>query len=306
MVGGSGFIGRNFLWRTDLDWGCVATFNTSTTFESFLEQRCLSHVKAIKVNLSDKWTVNNEINKVGNKFDVCLYVAGNSDIGLSRREPISDLSSNVCSLINVLESVHVNKFIFMSSGAVYEGYSGLVNPSLPVNPTIPYAISKLMSERYINYFQKCTDHINSYICLRFFGCYGFFEPARKIFTKLIKELYINKNNNYTIVGDGKNYIDAMYIDDTISGLLKIIESDKENKIVDFCFGQPLTINELVSQSAQILTNKQVKITHIGSPSEYTTFYASPLEMESLFGFRPRLKLSEGLKMFSELSIRQEV
>ena len=123
--------------------------------------------------------------------------------------------------------------IFFSSGAVYDGLTGLVSPESKLNPKLPYAISKLASEQYIQFFAK-KGQIENYIILRFFGAFGPYEPERKIYTKLVRAFALEGKDEFVVRGDGKNLIDAMYVDDTIDGILKVMASSEKNKIVDFC------------------------------------------------------------------------
>jgi len=297
VVGGSGFIGRHFLLKAPSEWDCYATYHKSTDFIDFVGSRELKNVTPVQADLTTIGGVVDLLCKAGETFDVCLYAMGNSDIAMSYEEPVTDLTTNVNSLLNLLQSTFIKKLIFMSSGSVYEGYKGLVNPSLPVNPTTPYSISKLASERYIEHFQKNTNHLDNYICLRFFGAYGPMELPRKIYTNLVKAFGLNHEDTFTIKGDGKNYIDAMYIDDAIEGIIKMIKSDKSNKILDYCVGSPLTINELIHFAAKTF-NKDFVLHHDKAPAaEYTTFYASPLEVKALYGFIPQRSLQRGLKRF---------
>lgn len=298
VAGGSGFIGKNILLRTPHDMECVGTYNTSHDFPEFLNSNGLTHVKPVKVEMRDPECVKGTFKKIGNEFDVCIYVMGNSDIGLARREPLTDVQANIHSLLNLLKNTYTGKFIFMSSGAVYEGHSDLVHPDMRVMPTIPYSIDKLSSELFIRYFQENTNHIEDYVNLRFFGAYGPMEPTRKIYTNLINAFVVENKNTYRIMGNGKNFIDAMYIDDAVDALLKIAKSDKGNITVDFCFGRPLTINELILQVGRTFGH-EVKLQHEGAAAEYTTFYASPQAMEALFNFKPNTFLSEGMKKFAE-------
>ncbi|MBU88285.1 MAG: hypothetical protein CL722_04810, partial [Chloroflexi bacterium] len=45
-------------------------------------------------------------------------------------------------------------------------------------------------------------------------------------------------------GDGNNFLDTMHIRDFISGIIKVIESNVKNKIIDFCKSNPVTLKEL--------------------------------------------------------------
>jgi nucleoside-diphosphate-sugar epimerase len=303
VAGGSGFIGKNFLLKSPPSWECIGTYNTSAHFPQYLKSKGLHHVKPVRVEMKNPESVKTAFRESETQFDVCLYVLGNSDIGLSRREPYTDLACNIHSLLNLIQVIKTGKFIFMSSGSVYEGYKSLINPSLKVEPTIPYSVSKLASERYIQYYHQNTDRIDSFVCLRFFGAYGPMEPRRKLYTKLIKDICIDKRDKITIMGNGKNFIDAMYIDDTIDALLKIARSDKGNVILDLCYGRPMTINELVMEIGSIF-GRNITIQHQGSAAEYTTFFASPHHVEALFNFSPTTSLQEGMMKFADYVVNQ--
>jgi len=141
--------------------------------------------------------------------------------------------------------------------------------------------------------------IDSFVVLRFFGAYGPYEPSRKIFTKLVRAFYFDKRRDFTIVGDGNNFIDAMFVDDAVDGLLSVIGSDVRDVTVDFASGEPLTINELVTRLAKIFGLSNVTIKCKGSPVEYTTFYVSAERMESFFGFKPKTSLEVGIRKLAK-------
>ena len=293
VLGASGFIGKNFILKAPKDWGIVAIHN-KTNLQDFVEEHRLDNVITVKCDLTNEKEVEKLSKQIGNNFDACLYLAANTSIPLSVKDPIFDFHANTITLLNILNFFRGEKIIFLSSGAVYDGLSGLVNPNMPVSPNIPYAISKLASENYIKFYVAKKGTFKNYIILRFFGAYGPYEPARKIYTKLVNAFYFDNKNEFTVYGDGTNLIDAMYIDDTIDGILKVIKSDNQNITVDFCSGTPLTIDEMVYASADIFSKKDVTVRHEGITPEYITFYASPLKMHQLFGFKPTISLNEGL------------
>lgn len=296
VTGASGFIGKNFILNTTKNIEIVAIYNQSTDFLQFIERNNLKHVVPVQCNLLSEKEIIKNISHRYNKFDFCLYLAANGDPSISVKNPVFDLDSNVTSLINVIKNTKSNRFIYLSSGAVYDGLKGLVNPEVQLNPKLPYAISKMASEQYIKFFNK-HGMIDEYVILRFFGAYGPYEPPRKIYTKLIKNFYLKKNNEFTIRGNGKNFIDAMYIEDAVKGITKVIMSDKQNLTVDFCSGTPLTINELVKKVARIFGIQTVKINKIGETAEYIEFYSSPAKMKQLFDFEPKMSLKRGLEKF---------
>jgi UDP-glucose 4-epimerase len=297
VPGASGFIGKNFILKAPKDWGIIAIYN-NRNLQDFVDEHNLSNVIAVKCDLANEKEVERLSKQVGKGFDICLYLAANTVIPLSVKDPVFDLHANTISLLNFLKFFRGKRIIFLSSGAVYDGLSGLVNPNIPVSPKIPYAISKLASENYIKFYVAKKKNFKNYIILRFFGAYGSYEPPRKIYTKLIRAFYFENKNEFTVYGDGRNRIDAMYIDDTIDGILKVIRSDSQNLTVDFCSGNPLSISELVFATADIFDKVNPTIRYEGTSEEYIKFYVSNKMMEKLFAFKPVTTLEEGLKKFA--------
>jgi len=297
VVGASGFIAKNLLLKIPKDWMVFGIYRTDKTFTEFLERNELCNVSPIKCDLESPIDVKNVLENFESSIDVCVYLAANTNVRKLVEDPILDVSTNIAPLLNFLKYFRGRRLIFFSSGAVYMGLSGKVSPSSKINPTIPYAISKYASELYIKFYRDKQKTFQEYVILRFFGAYGPYEPPRKISTKLLELVKNPHENKITVFGDGENYIDFMYIDDTMQGLLTVITSPKANVTVDFCSGNPRTINELVKNVGQIF-DKKIQIEHAGVSSEYITFYASPRRMFQYFRFRPSISLEKGFTEFS--------
>lgn len=292
LAGASGFIGRNFIKGAPPDWRIAGIYRSNPQFAQFAEG--FNNLSVLKCDLSDALQAKEKLSSLPEYFDTGLFVWGNSDIGLSCREPLSDLRDNLESLINLVTNVKFGRFIFMSSGTVYMGQSGAVDETKFLAPSAPYGVSKLAGELYLRFFAEKTGRIKEYVIVRFFGAYGPMEPARKIFTNLIKRFYIEKRNDFTLGGDGKNLIDAMYIDDTVEALKRIILAEKANLTLDLCKGEPMALRDLVLRVAGIVGVKNAKINYAGESKENITFYASPEKAQKSFGFLANVGLEEGI------------
>lgn len=303
IPGASGFIGKNLLLKLPPRWEVIALYNTSHDFLDFLVRNNLQNVYPLKVDLSDKDQIKKIVSIFGDNFDFAVYLAANGDPIHSVKDPSNDLLSNTITLINFLESIHVDRFLYFSSGAVYDGLIGEISPASALFPILPYAISNLASESYIKFYHLKRKKINSYIILRFFGAFGPYEPERKIYTKLIKNFALEKKESFSIAGDGNNLIDAMYIDDTIDGILKVIESNYSNITLDFAFCNPITINELVKTTARIFGIKNPDIKHENTVPEYIAFKADCRTFNKTFDFETKINLDEGILKFCDFLVR---
>ena len=296
ITGSGGFIGKNLLLGLSPDHQLIA-FGRGGDLRNFVKDRSLSGVEVALCDFKDSESIAALADELGPELDAVIYLAGNGDPAYSVTHPAVDLTDTVLGLVNFLSNFKVGRFIYFSSGAVYDGLSGPVSPDSALDPRLPYAIGKLACEQYIKFFRK-LGRIDSYIILRFFGAYGPFEPPRKIYSRLVRAFAIDRKDEYTIRGDGKNLIDAMFAGDTVRGVRSVLESSENDLILDFCLGKPYTIKKLVEETARIF-NIKARINMEGEVPEYIDFRPSPRMMEDLFGFTPSIPLDEGLPILAQ-------
>ena len=293
VTGASGFIGRNVLVGLPRDWKIVATWHRDESFPDFLRANGLAHVEPRRVDLAEAADAARLAE--GGAYDACVYLAANGDPARSVAEPALDLRANAVALVNVLAACRFGHFVFFSSGAVYDGMRGPVGPESPVAPLLPYAISKWASERYVLNARK-QGGIASASVVRFFGAYGPHEPARKIYGRLVRQFAFERAPRFAIRGDGRNLIDAMYVDDAVRAVRDILERPGETRTLDLCSGTPLTLTELVTRAARRF-GIEPRIEHVGKVPEYIEFRSADGTMEKVYGFRPAIALEDGLERF---------
>lgn len=295
LTGASGFIGRNYLLKSKFSSDAhTCIFNQSATFTQWLKEQNNNNITIHKIDLSDSLEIKSIIGK-DVSFDVCIYLAANSDPAFSFGHPLEDLYKNAVALINLCNCIKTQKFIYFSSGAVYDGNIGYINPNVKLSPILPYAISKLASEYYLRFFQSIKKFERISI-VRFFGAYGPYEAERKIYGKLVKHFGIQHQSDYIIKGDGENFIDAMYIDDTINAIDNLIEDYTPPEVFDLYSGNPLTITELVKRSAHIFGILPY-ISYKESVSEYIKFVSNDNTYNKRYGNVSKVTLEEGLQLF---------
>jgi len=293
VTGASGFLGRNLLLRAPADWSVTATYRTSADFPRFVSERCRKgQVEAIRCDLEISDAVEH-FGRIRSTFELCIFLAANTSVPLSVKEPAIDLKANTLTVLNVLKSVSIKHFVFLSSGAVYDGIHGAVGPGTPVLPSLPYAISKLASELYTRRAQA-DGKIRSHAIIRFFGAYGPHEPARKIYSRLVEELGIQRRGVFKIYGDGSNLIDAMYVEDAIAALLKVCVGVRPHVTVDLAAGEPISVRDLVSRAARYFLGREVIVQTEGTAHEAIGFRPDTGPFASMFQFRPKVTLEEGL------------
>jgi nucleoside-diphosphate-sugar epimerase len=301
VTGASGFLGKNALLAIPSSWQVIALYRPGNSgFLSFVETHRLRHVQPLACDLTDMQQVERAISQIGRDFDSCLSLASNTSIPGSIERPIDDLTINTIGLLHLLQSCSFDHLVYLSSGAVYIELTGLVGPASALSPTLPYAISKLAAEQYIRAFVEHHQTPRQATIVRFFGAYGPYEPPRKLYTKLVRQFAFKRDPHFTVIGDGENFIDAMYIDDAIRALLAVLALPPSGGVrcIDLGVGSGESINSVVTRAAHLF-GLEPQITYEGSVAEYIRFVIDPRPFTLLYQFTPRISLEEGLKYLIE-------
>ena len=296
LTGASGFIGHNVLLRAPRDWQILAVCHRSTGLEEFVRQHQLANVRVLRCDLTDPASVSH-LAGGDSAFDACLYLAANGDPAQSADRPAWDLRLNTLALVTCLEQIRCGHFVYVSSGAVYDGLAGAVTPATPVAPRLPYAISKLASEHYLRAFAERKKTVGSFVNVRFFGAYGPYEPGRKITTRWIHGV-MSGQREFPIRGNGENLIDFMYVDDAVDGFLALTSAAGYSGTVDFASGTPVSVNVVVQTMARVL-GASVTLRHEGHTEEYIQFRSADTTMRDRFGVVPRIPFEDGVRRLHE-------
>ena len=298
LTGASGFLGRNLLLAMPKGWKTVAVYHRSRDFVQFLRQNRLQGVRALQCDLSEARTLKRQGVLTRGSFDTCLYLAANGDPTFSVKDPEQDFRRTTLTLLNLLSHVKIRRLLYVSSGAVYEGHQGRVSPTSRLSPRLPYAISHLAAEYYVQSFWKLKKNPKEYLIVRFFGAYGPYEPPRKIYTRLVRAFGNRKSRTFTIRGNGKNLIDAMSVTDAVQALLRALQSPLKNRTFDLCSGRPLSIEALVRRAASTFGVIHLKIRKEGTTVEPIHFRTSTQFQKKHLHFTPKVPLEVGLQRFA--------
>ena len=293
VTGASGFLGRNTLVRAPRDWDIVAVYHQAADFPGFVAREALTQVRPIHCDLTNAADVQS-LRATAGEVDAVLYLAANGDPAASARDPLRDLRLNTQAVLTFLEHCPAPHMVYLSSGAVYDGARGPVTPDTPVQPRLPYAISKLASEQYIRYFAERRQAPATYVNVRFFGAYGPYEPLRKITTRFLTALR-RGDREFVVRGDGSNLIDFMYVDDALAGLFRLLTSvDGDRRTVDLSSGHPTSIRGIVDAMARAVGDK-ITVRFEGVTEEYIEFRSVDRAMIDRYQFVPGTSFEAGFE-----------
>lgn len=232
-----------------------------------------------------------------NKPEVIFHLAAKAYVNYSFDHPYEVMQTNVVGTLNVLEAVRmsetIKRVVCTSSSEIYgtAQYSP-IDEKHPLNPSTPYAASKVAADRY------CYSYINTYglpiAVIRPFNTFG----PRHTYDVIPK--FINlavKNEPLTIYGDGEQQRDFLYVQDAVKGF-EIMGSHKNaiGKFVNFASGKSYTIKYVAKKIVELSGSKS-KIVHVDKRlGEVDKLIGNYSLAKKLFGWEPKVPFEEGLKL----------
>jgi nucleoside-diphosphate-sugar epimerase len=285
VVGGSGFIGRNFLSTFKPEGHPVAsTYHADESFPEFAGGLDYE-VRTIRCDLLDE---SNDFSA----YDTALYLAGNSNHGWAGQHPAEDLALNGAAMARFLQSFR-GHLVLLSSAAVYLGNDGLVGPSTVTHPLFPYAISKLASELYAQW-ARAEGRLVGCTVLRLYYTYGPGEEARRLIFRTLTEFGLRGATRFTVNGDGRSLMGPIHVSDLARALGLVVRSDDTSGVYDVMGERAYSVNEIVSLAASV-SGVEAEIEHVATNEDHLGFYSDPNAFAQAFEFQPAFALREGME-----------
>ncbi len=232
-----------------------------------------------------------------------IHFAGIGDIVPSIEHPTEYMDVNVQGTVRVLEAARmagVEKMVYAASSSCYGLADTPTAEDHPVRPQYPYALSKNMGEQACLHWHKVYDlPVNS---IRIFNAYGTRSRTSgaygAVFGVFLKQKLEGKP--FTVVGDGAQRRDFLYVTDVVKAFLAATETDRVNEIWNLGAGNPQTVNRLV----ELLHGEEVHIPK--RPGEPDCTWADISKITAELGWKPQVSLEEGVeKILAEIDYWRE-
>ena len=209
------------------------------------------------------------------------------------RKGITCNLTNINGTIKVLEAArfaNVKKFVYAASSSCYGLAKTPTKETHKIDPQYPYALSKYLGEKVCFHWQKLYNlPVNS---IRIFNSYG--NRVRTtgaygaVFGVFLKQKLEKKP--YTIVGNGKQKRDFIFISDVTSAFLKAATTRIKGEVFNLGCGKPQSINNLV----KILGGKKIYIPK--RPGEPDVTFADIRKIKKLLKWKPKVSFEKGVKL----------
>tara|TARA_B100001063_G_C16751198_1_gene550375 strand:+ start:859 stop:1854 length:996 start_codon:yes stop_codon:yes gene_type:complete len=232
--------------------------------------------------------------------DTVIHLAALIAIPFSYISPRSYVDTNVHGTLNILEvskEMNISKIIHTSTSEVYGSALHIpIDEEHPIRGQSPYSASKIAADQLaISYHSSFESPIT---ILRPFNTYGPRQSARAIIPTIIMQI-LNGNREINL-GDTSTTRDFNYIDDTTSGFISALKSDKAvGEVINIGSGFEISINDLVKLISDIMDVKiKINIDHKRirpENSEVLRLCAKNVKAKKLLNWSPKYGNLDGLK-----------
>lgn len=304
VTGGAGFLGSHLIEELLIKNHNVVCLDDFSTGKRSNLKTVEDQIKVIKGDIRNPDTVQKAINQV----DYVFHLAAQISVNRSVREPSYDASVNIEGMINLLEAVctsSVKRFVYVSTGgAIYGEPKHLpASESTEEEPISPYGLSKLVGEKYLQWFHRIHDL--SYSIIRPANIYG---PRQDPLGEAgVISIFLGNLKNslpLEIFGDGKDTRDYIYVKDITDICIKAINSS----IVDTFnagTGEQTNILELIEIIENVTKFPTRKKFSDPRPGDVKHIALESVKAKKLLNWYPKTELEKGIKKTWEWFDSQE-
>ncbi len=224
--------------------------------------------------------------------DYVFHIAGIGDIVPSIERPLEYMRANVTGTLAVLEAsrrANVKKLVYAASSSCYGKATELpTSESAPISPEYPYAMSKHMGELAVMHWAKVYGL--GAVSLRMFNVYGPRVRTTGAYGAVFGVFLAQKINGrpLTVVGDGTQSRDFVYVTDVAEAYLLAAESSARAEIFNVGANHPESVNRLVALIGG-------EVTHVPKrPGEPDCTWADTRKAEAALGWTRKVGFEEGV------------
>lgn len=234
---------------------------------------------------------------------IVIHFAGIGDIVPSIERPLEYMSVNVQGTACVLEASRnagVKRFVYAASSSCYGLADVPTDEDHPIRPQYPYALSKYQGEQAaFHWHQVYGLPVNS---VRIFNAYGTRSRTSGAYGAVFGVFLRQKiaGQPLTVVGDGSQSRDFLFVTDVARAFLAAAETDKVGEVWNLGAGNPQPVTKLV----ELLESAHVNIPK--RPGEPDCTFANIAKITRDLGWKQEVSFEEGVgRMLAQLDYWRE-
>jgi UDP-glucuronate 4-epimerase len=308
VTGAAGFIASKLMYALrERGDAVVGIDNFNDYYDVRLKE---ARVKAFglevrKMDLADKAAIDALFAE--EKFDKVVNLAAQAGVRYSITNPYAYLQSNLAGFLNILEACRnfgVKHLVYASSSSVYG-----MNAQVPYreddqvdNPVSLYAATKKSNELMAHSY--CKLYGISMTGLRYFTVYG--PWGRPDMAPMLFARAISRGETIKVFNHGDMIRDFTYIDDIVAGTIGCLDREPEPdanglryRIYNIGCSHPVKLMDFISEIEQALGVEAKKEFLPMQPGDVYQTNADTTRLETEIGYKPVVRLHEGIARFIE-------
>jgi len=290
VTGGAGFIGSHLVERLLADGHSVLVLDNFSTGRkqnlAHLEDNPALRIK--KVDIADLPNIRDDFHDI----DWVFHIAGLADIVPSIQNPIAYHHSNVNGTLAVLEAArahNIKRFVYAASASCY-GIPDVypTHEQADIRPQYPYALTKNLGEQLVMHWGNIYKL--PVVPLRFFNVYGPRSRTSGTYGAVFGVFLAQKIQGapLTIVGDGTQTRDFIFVKDLVDAIVKAAESNVTLEPMNVASGTPVSVNKIADLIGGPRTNIPKR------PGEPDQSHADISKIKKFLGWEPKVGIDEGV------------
>lgn len=307
VTGGAGFIGSNLVkYLLEFSAGKVRVLdNFSTGFRKNIDDLWkYPNFELVEGDIRDLTVCRDAVKDI----HIVFHEAALGSVPRSVNDPLTSNEVNVSGFLNMLVSARdagVGRIIYAASSSTYGDSTELPKKEDRIGrPLSPYAVTKYVNELYADVFAK--TYKMELIGLRYFNVFGPRQNPEGAYAAVIPRFIktLLSGSRPVIHGDGAYSRDFTYIDNVLQMNIRAALTDSQaaiNEIYNVAFGQQTTLNELVSDIKEILSEQDPQTASIFPEygperiGDIPHSLAAIEKAEKLLNYKPLYSFKSGLR-----------
>lgn len=232
--------------------------------------------------------------------DYVLHQAAIPSVPRSVEKPLESHRANVDGMLQMLlasRDAGVKRLVFAGSSSVYGDTEVLPKTeTMPTNPMTPYALQKLMGEKYGQMFTRLYGFQT--VTTRYFNVFGPRQDPGSPYSGVIS-LFIRalvEGTRPVIYGDGGQTRDFTYVANVVDGVIRAAETPGVGgEVFNVATSSRISLNELLATLKKIFNSNVEPIFKDARAGDVRDSQADISKAQQRLGYRPTVGFEEGLR-----------
>ena len=251
--------------------------------------------KVINCDLTDFGMIQRKVAEY--QPEIVINLAAQSLVAYSFEHTAEVAATDYVGAINLMEVArqvkHLELFLQASTSEVY-GYQTIfpTKETAEKNPHCPYSIAKNAADNYAKFLGMAYRF--PFFLIRNFNTYGEKDSVRRVTERTIAQML---HGDMVGLGDPDAIRDFLFVDDSISAYMAVIERRLHGLEMNICTGVGITIRDWVHKIGDIM-NYKGEITFNSTyrrPTDIPILIGSNEQARKVLGWKPSITHESGIQ-----------